>query len=182
LVAAGTSTSGSRSEALQHLFSHIDADGNGKIDKSEFEAALGAGGTNLAKADEVFSRLDTDDDHSVSLEELSSALRGSKRHHHHHQFGASDGPGDVSRPSSGGPSDPLLQALSGASSTSVTNSDGSTTTTLTYADGSKVTITSAASTKPSSSATSSYNFIEQMIARQAQAISSGATTSVSLNV
>ena len=182
-AAAGTLAPGSRSEALQHLFSHIDADGSGKIDQSEFEAALGAGGTNLAKADEVFGRLDTDRDGSVTLQELSSALRGSKGHHHHHQFGASDGSGDASGPSSGGPaSDPLLQALSGASSTSVTNSDGSTTTSVTYADGSKVTMTSAASTKPSSSATSSYNFIEQMIARQAQAISTGATSAVSLNV
>jgi hypothetical protein len=42
-------------------------------------------------------------------------------------------------------------------------------------------MTSAASTKPSSSAISSYNFIEQMIARQAQAISTGGTSSVSLN-
>jgi hypothetical protein len=182
-AAAGTSVPGSRSEALQHLFSHIDADGSGKIDHSEFEAALGAGGTNLANAHAVFGRLDTDGDGSVSLEELSSALRGTKRHHHHHQFGASDGSGDASGPSSGGPaSDPLLQALSGASSTSVTNSDGSTTTSVTYADGSKVTMTSAASTKLSSSATSSYNFIEQMIARQAQAIPTGATSSVSLNV
>ena len=187
LVAAqgqsGTSAPASRSEALQHLFSHIDADGSGKIDHSEFEAALGAGGTNLAKADDVFERLDTDRDGSVTLQELSSALRGSKGHHHHHQFGASDGSGDASGPSSGGPaSDPLLQALSGASSTSVTNSDGSTTTSVTYADGSKVTMTSAASSKPSSGATSSYNFVEQMIARQAQAISTGATSSVSLNV
>ena len=55
-AAAGTLAPGSRSEALQHLFSHIDADGSGKIDQSEFEAALGAGGTNLAKADEVFGR------------------------------------------------------------------------------------------------------------------------------
>jgi hypothetical protein len=180
---SGTSAPASRSEALQHLFSHVDADGSGKIDHSEFEAALGAGGTNLANAHAVFGRLDTDGDGSVTLEELSSALRGTKRHHHHHQFGASDGSGDASLPSSGGPaSDPLLQALSGASSTSVTNSDGSTTTSVTYADGSKVTMTSAASTKPSSSATSSYNFIEQMIARPAHAISSGATNSVSLNV
>ena len=177
-AAAGTSAPGSRSEALQDLFSHIDADRSGKIDRLEFEGALGAGGTNLA-----FERLDTDGDHSVSLEELSSALRGSKGHHHHHQFGASDGSGDASGPSSGGPaSDPLLQALSGASSTSVTNSDGSTTTSVTYADGSKVTMTSAASSKPSSGATSSYNFVEQMIARQLQAISTGATSSVSLNV
>src|SRR5947209_9127618 len=69
-AAAGTSAPGSRSGALQDLFSHIDADRSGKIDRLEFEGALGAGGTNLAKADEVFGRLDTDGDGSVTLEEL----------------------------------------------------------------------------------------------------------------
>ena len=82
---------------------------------------------------------------------------------------------DPAAPGTGGSSsDPLLQALQGASSTSVTNSDGSTTTSMTYADGSKVTMTSPAANTASSSATSSYNFIEQMIQREAQAISSSA--------
>ncbi|HXQ06972.1 MAG TPA: EF-hand domain-containing protein, partial [Bradyrhizobium sp.] len=73
-------------------------------------------------------------------------------------------------------------ALDGATSTSTTNSDGSTTTSMTYADGSKVTMTKPAATTSSSSATSSYNIIEQMIQRQAQAISSGATSSLSMSV
>jgi hypothetical protein len=76
----------------------------------------------------------------------------------------------------------LLQALSGASSSSATNSDGSTTTSVTYADGSTVTLTLPAAQTASGNATSSYNFIEKMIAREAQAISSGATNSVALNV
>jgi hypothetical protein len=42
-------------------------------------------------------------------------------------------------------------------------------------------MTSAASGSSSSAATSSYNFIEQMIQRQAQAISSGATGSLSVS-
>jgi hypothetical protein len=71
--------------------------------------------------------------------------------------------------------------LDGASSTSVSNSDGSTTTSLTYADGSKVTMTSPAATTSSSAATSSYNFIEQMIQREASAISSSATASLSVS-
>jgi hypothetical protein len=54
------------------------------------------------------------------------------------------------------------------------------TTSLTYADGSKVTMTTAAGGSTSSAATSSYNFIEQMIQRQAQAISS-ATASLSVS-
>jgi Ca2+-binding EF-hand superfamily protein len=169
-----TSTPTSRSAALKDLFSQIDANGDGKITKSEFEDALGAGGTNLAQADDVFSKLDKDGDGAVSLDEMSKALKGGKGHHHHHA--ASDASG-----ADGSNSDPLMQALQGASSTSVTNSDGSTTTSLTYADGSKVTMTSAASGSTSSAATSSYNFIEQMIQRQAKAISASATASLSVS-
>ena len=47
-----TTASKSRSDALKDLFAQIDGDGDGKITKSEFENALGAGGTNLAQADE----------------------------------------------------------------------------------------------------------------------------------
>jgi hypothetical protein len=53
---------------------------------------------------------------------------------------------------------------------------------VTYADGSTVTLTSPAAQTASGNATSSYNFIEKMIAREAQAISSGATNSLALNV
>ena len=165
----------SRSAALKDLFGQIDGDGDGKISKKEFEEALGAGGTNLKQADSVFGKLDKDGDGSVSLKELASALKGGKGHHHDHAA-SSSGDGDGSN------SDPFSQALQGASSTSVTNSDGSVTTSLTYADGSKVTMTSAAGKSSSASATSSYNFIEQMIQRQAQAISSAATASLSVSV
>lgn len=164
----------SKADALKDLFSRLDANGDGQISKSEFESALGAGGTNIANADNVFSKMDANSDGNVSLDEMSSALKGSgKGHHHHHRAGGG---------TDGSSQDPLLQALDGASSTSVTNSDGSTTTSLTYADGSKVTLTSPAASTSSSSATSSYNFIEQMIQREARAISSGATASLSLNV
>jgi hypothetical protein len=113
---------------------------------------------------------------AVSLDELSSALKGRGRHHHHDVAGGSTG-------ADGSSSDPLLQALQGASSTSVTNSDGSTTTSVTYADGSKVTMTSsAAPTASSSTAASSYNIIERMIAREAQAIASAAPASLSVSV
>ena len=182
LVAQSQSTTGSatpastsRSDALKDLFSQIDADGDGKLSKPEFENALGAGGTNLAQADDVFGKMDKDGDGAVSHGEMMSALKG-KGHRHHHHVAGSDG-SDGSR-APGGSSDPLMQALKGASSTSVTNSEGSTTTSLTYADGSKVTMTSSTA---SGAATSSYNFIEQLIARQAQAISSAATASLSLS-
>jgi hypothetical protein len=181
-TATGSATA-SRSATLTDLFSQVDANSDGKVNKTEFENALGAGGTNLAQADKVFGMLDKNGDGSVSLGELASALKGSKGHHHSHHAtdseGSSDASGSASADSS---SDPLLQALGGASSTSVTNSDGSTTTSVTYADGSTVTLTSPAAQTASSNATSSYNFVEQMIAREAQAISSGATNSLALNV
>jgi len=183
------------SSALKDLFSQIDSNGDGQISKSEFESALGAGGTNLTQADNVFNKLDANGDGSVSLDEMSKALQGSHgKGGHHHHVADSDGnsggstSGTTGSSAGGSNSDALLQALSGASSTSVSNSDGSTTTSVTYADGSKVTMTSpAASTTSSggtssSSATSSYNMIEQMIQREAQAISSGATASLSMNV
>ena len=168
---SATTASKSRSSALKDLFAQIDGDGDGKITKSEFEEALGAGGTNLAQADSVFGKLDKDGDGSVSLKELASALKPKGPHGHRDNANDANGSG----------ADPFSQALQGASTTSVTNSDGSVTTSLTYADGSKVTMTSAASGSSSSAATSSYNFIEQMIQRQAQAISSAATASLSVS-
>jgi Ca2+-binding EF-hand superfamily protein len=163
----------SRSDALKDLFAQVDANGDGKITKSEFENALGAGGTNLAQADDVFSKLDKDGDGSVSPDEMAAALKGGKGHHRHHHVASGSGDGTEN--------DPLMQALQGATSTSTTNADGSTTTSLTYADGSKVTMTSAASASASGAATSSYNFIEQMIAREAKAISSSTTASLSVS-
>jgi Ca2+-binding EF-hand superfamily protein len=173
----GSSSATSPSDALKDLFSQIDGNGDGKITQSEFEDALGAGRTNLAQADDVFSKLDKNGDGNVNLDEMSSALRGGGKGHRHHHVAGSDGSSD----SSGTNSDPLMQALSGASSTSVTNSDGSSTTTLTYADGSKVTMTSTAAATAAGSATSSYNFIEQLIQRQAKAISAQASSSVSVS-
>ena len=78
--------------------------------------------------------------------------------------------------------DPLLQALDGASGTTVTNADGSTTTSLTYADGSSVTMTKPAASTASTMATSSYNFLEQLIQRQANAITAQSSSSLSVSV
>ena len=157
----GQATSSGRSAALKDLFSQIDADGDGKISKTEFETALGAGGTNLQMADDVFSKLDRNGDGSVTLDEMASGLRGS-RHHHSHGNGGGAGP------------------LQGATSSTSTNSDGSTTTTLTYADGTRITMTQPAVT--SQNAISSYNFTERLIQRQAQAVAAGAQQSLSLSL
>jgi hypothetical protein len=175
-----SSASASPSSALKDLFSQIDTNGDGKITKSEFEDALGAGGTNLAQADDVFNKLDANGDGTVSSDELSKALKGAGGHHggHHHHAG---GAGDAgSTDASGSSTDPLSQALAGSSSNSVTNSDGSTTTSITYADGSKVTLTTPAASIASSAATSSYNLVERLIQREAQALSSQATASLSI--
>jgi EF hand domain-containing protein len=164
----------SREDALKDLFSKIDADGDGQITKDEFEKALGAGGTNTAQADDVFSKLDKDGSGSVSMGEMSSALKGGRGHHHghHHMPGGS---GDDS-------SDPLMQALDGATGSTVTNSDGSTTTSLKYADGSTVTMTKPAASTASTQATSSYNFLEQLIQRQASTLAAQSSSSLSMSV
>jgi EF hand domain-containing protein len=175
---ASTTTAASTmspSDALKDLFGQIDGDGDGKISKSEFEDALGAGGTNLAQADDVFSKMDKNGDGNVTLDEMSSALKGGSGHrsHVHHHAGGGD--------SGGGTADTLMQAMDDGASSSVTNSDGSVTTTTTYADGSKVTATSAASPSAAGGATSSYNFIDQLVQRQANAISAQASASLSVS-
>ncbi|WP_257166764.1 EF-hand domain-containing protein [Bradyrhizobium sp. SRS-191] len=176
---ASTSASSS-ANPLQDLFSQIDGDGDGQISKSEFENALGAGGTNLANADKVFGKLDANSDGNVSLDELSSALQGAKgrRGHHHQQAGAGQA-GSSGNASSAG-ADALMQALSGASSSSSTNSDGSTTTTITYADGSKMTLITPAATTASNAATASYNMIEKLMQHQPKLPSAASTTAMSV--
>lgn len=162
-----SSSSKTRSDALKSLFAQLDGDGNGSISKAEFEDKLGAGGTNVANADKVFAKLDKNSDGSVSIEELSKALKGAGRPHH--GGGGSGAPGDGSD-------------VTGASTSSTVNADGSTTTSITYADGSKVTSTSAVpASSTAAAAKTSYNAVEQMIARQAQQISS-ATSSLAISV
>jgi hypothetical protein len=164
----------SKTDALNDLFSRLDGDGNGQISKAEFESALGAGGTNVAAADRVFGKMDKNGDGSVSAEELATALKGTGGHHGHHHAGGSKGAG-------GSDANALMRALDGASSTTTTNSDGSTTTSLIYADGSKVTLTSPAASIASATATSSYNFVEQAIQREAQALATSTAASISLS-
>lgn len=74
----------SQPDALKDLFSQLDTNGDSRISQTEFESALGAGGSNLAQADDVFGKLDKDGDGTVSLDEMSAALKG-KGHHRYHQ-------------------------------------------------------------------------------------------------
>lgn len=157
------------SDALKDLFAQIDTNGDGKITKAEFEDKLGAGGTNIAAADNVFNKMDADSDGSVNLDEMATALKPKDASHHHAHR-------------AGGGADALMEALQGASSTSTTNSDGSITTTLTYADGSKVTISQPASSGTSTSASTQYNLVERLVQRQADALAASAKQSVSVKV
>ncbi|TKT72555.1 EF-hand domain-containing protein [Afipia massiliensis] len=156
------------SDALKSLFAQIDGNGDGKITKAEFEDKLGAGGTNIAAANNVFNKMDANSDGSVSLDEMATALRGKGGGQHAHQAG--DG------------ADALKEALQGASSTSTTNSDGSISTTLTYADGSKITLSQPASSTTSTGASTQYNLVEKMMQRQTDALAASAKQSVSVKI
>lgn len=153
-----SANSKSRSDALKSLFKLLDGDGDGSISKAEFEDKLGAGGTNVANADKVFAKLDKDGDGSVSIDELGKALKGAGKPHH------GGGGGDNSE-------------TAGSTTSTTVNADGSTTTSISYADGSKVTSTSAVpSSSTTAAARTSYNAVEQMIAKQAQQISTAASS------
>jgi hypothetical protein len=113
-----------RADTLKDLFSQIDVDGDGKLTKSEFADALGAGGTNVDEADDVFSKLDKDGGGSVSLGELMSALTGKGQHRNHPQ--QANVSGDRSQ------SDPLMQALDGSLSTAAANASASSSAASSY--------------------------------------------------
>lgn len=158
----------SPSDALKSLFAQIDGNGDGKITKAEFEDKLGAGGTNIAAANNVFNKMDANGDGSVSLDEMATALKGKGGGLHVHQ--------------AGGGADALKEALQGASSTTTTNSDGSITTTLTYADGSTITLSQPAASATSTGASAQYNLVERMVQRQTDALAASAKQSVSVKI
>jgi len=160
-----TSSATTRDAALKHLFSQLDADGDGEITKTEFEDALGAGGTNLAKADDVFSKMDTNADGSVGLDEMSKALKSG---HHGHHAQAADGDG----------SDSAAKPRAGSTSTTTANADGSTTTTVTYADGFKMSTT----VPGASSAATDYDLFAQLMRGQGQGATAAAGSSMSMSV
>jgi Ca2+-binding EF-hand superfamily protein len=177
-----SSTSSGSAAALQDLFSQIDGNGDGQITKSEFESALGAGGTNLAQADDVFGKLDQNSDGSVSLDELKQALQGSGHHGHHHHHVASTSDSSSTTTSTGTTSDPssdpLMQALDAALSTSSSNNDGGSSA----ASLKPIDISDLPKIKLSSSAASSYTAMNQLLQREAQAMSASMAASLSINV
>ncbi|MCK1681237.1 EF-hand domain-containing protein [Bradyrhizobium sp. 147] len=169
------STSKGREAALKDLFSQIDADGDGKITKAEFDDALSAGGTNLAQADDVFSKMDANSDGSINLGEMTKALTSG---HGRHQAQGASGSGDAS----GGGSESSSKASRGSTSTT-TNADGSTITTVTYADGFKMSTMVPGASRSSTAnggGNSPYDWLGQMMQRQAQTASTASSTSMSV--
>jgi hypothetical protein len=59
---------GGRADAL---FAKLDADGDGKVSKAEFEGALGKAGVDAASADAMFVRFDADNDGAISRDEFA---------------------------------------------------------------------------------------------------------------
>jgi hypothetical protein len=161
LAALGQSSDASAagaSDAMKDFFKQIDADQNGTISKSEFETALGAGGSNLAMAGSVFGKLDANADGSVSLEELSAALKPPDKDRRHGSGGPQDGSGD-----------PLLDALDDAAA----------------AGGDDAAVDSATRSKrsnalASANAMSSYNFVAQLIQSQQRAVAASSTSTLGL--
>jgi hypothetical protein len=166
-----SATPTSPSDALKDLFSQIDGNGDGSISKSEFESALGAGGTNTAAADKVFGDLDSNGDGSVSLDEIKSALQGSGHHGHRHMHAsASSSSSDTSSTdSSTDPTDPFA-ALQTGTSTNLSDL-------LKAVDKSQLQSISA-----SGSASSSYNMIQQALSRAEQSFANSISGSMSVNV
>jgi len=160
-------------QKVDQVFNAFDTNGDGSIDKSEFENAFGSN-ADMSKVDALFNTLDADGNGSISQSELTSAAQLSRamHHHHHHQMEGS-GSGD----GAGGPLAQLMSAIDGASSSTTNNADGSSTTTITYADGSTVTLNTPALSSQSSgdgsgsgsgSQDPTFNFLEQLIQLQAK--------------
>ncbi len=200
---AGQSSPGGNSVSAnraQSFLKKVDTDGNGSISQDEFNAfqsnlasnmqgmmlqyqqqqTAGASGSSSGSQMDanIFAKIDTNGDGSISQSEFAAGTtKGAGGHHHHMHAGPPPGQDGQSA------QDPLAQLLSsttGASSTSLSNSDGSSTTTITYADGSKVSMTSAASPasgdNSNTSSSTQSNLLQQLIKLQAQLTGSATST------
>jgi hypothetical protein len=161
---------GSLSAREARLFGRIDTNGDGQINKTEFEKLFG--NLDPSVADAAFSKLDQNGDGAINQSEFAAA-----RPAPHHHIASPSGSGDGGQTSSGS---------NGPTTTTTTNSDGSTTTTVTYADGSKFTMTTPATASVAASGTSGAkgngeNLLQQLFNLQAQlssASSSAPTTAL----
>jgi Ca2+-binding EF-hand superfamily protein len=102
----GGYSSASQTQMLEKLFSKIDKNGDGKIDKDEltaFKAASQSGSaTNSTSVDDIFNKLDTNQDGSISKDEFKAGM--AKMRHHH---------------GAGGPPPPSTDSSQDSSSTTV---------------------------------------------------------------
>jgi hypothetical protein len=169
---AGQSQTDGASSLSTRPFSLLDTNGDGKIDKSEFEAAFGQNG-NVNQADSILAKLDRDNDGAVSQTELSSALQ-SHGHHRHHRHAPTGG---ISMGAAGADA-ASGQSTGNATTKTTTNADGSTTTTISYADGSQVSMTTPVA---GGSAGVTAIVLERLIQRQARMLSASAP-SLMMNV
>jgi hypothetical protein len=112
------------------LFAKIDSDGDGKISKTELEAAFTAAGGSTDQADALFDKLDKDGDGAVSKTEFLTAAARGHRQAHMAQGGGADA-SQVAPPT-----------------TQVQNQDGSITITITASDGSKIAFTTPVPAEP----------------------------------
>jgi len=75
---AGTSSSGGTSRA-DRMFSKVDADGSGSVDKSELQGMLDKiaekTGSSLGSADDLMSKMDSDGNGSLSKDELAAGMK-----------------------------------------------------------------------------------------------------------
>ncbi|MCW5688693.1 MAG: EF-hand domain-containing protein [Pseudolabrys sp.] len=135
--ASAAGTDGASDPDNAKLFGKLDTDGDGKVSKSEFEAAASQHGISTSLSDAVFAKLDGDGDGSVGQSELAAAGKAHGHHGHGAHAGVADasGSGDVDDPTSG-------SDAGGTKTTTTTHADGSVTTTITYADGSTASTTS----------------------------------------
>jgi hypothetical protein len=189
----GQSANSLVAQSPSQLFSKIDADGDGKISKTEFENALTGAGASTSAADATFAALDANGDGSITQSELPGA-KGAHGHHHRAHGGGGSQASDASSGQSSS-QDPLDQLLSGAgadgaTTQSATNSDGSTTTTITYADGTTIDMTTPAtasdggksgngtdnSSSNSAISQGSANLLQELIKLQSQMLTAATST------
>jgi Ca2+-binding EF-hand superfamily protein len=83
----GTSGTDRSSQFAQNLFSQIDPNGVGSINKSQLEQAVTAAGGTSAAADALYAKLDPNNTGSVTEQQFAQTLHQMTRHHHHFRGG-----------------------------------------------------------------------------------------------
>jgi Ca2+-binding EF-hand superfamily protein len=85
----GGSQNVNMSTRWQDFLKNADTDGDGKVSRAEFQAAM-AQKSDGANADDLFSKLDTNGDGYIDTSEAATAQKTHHGHHHHGQQQATD--------------------------------------------------------------------------------------------